>query len=226
MYYTVYQIENLVNGKTYVGMHQTKDLEDVYLGSGKVIRHAIAKHGRENFRKAILFVFDTPEAMRSKELEIVTEAFVARPDTYNLNTGGRGGWYSINSNSDAQRLKAKASNARQKELAATSPEFREARRLQGVARCEYWHRNGMARTDTFKGRHHTEESKTQMSASHRGKHDGVKNSQYGTVWVRSLTERVSKKVPATELPEYLSNGWVRGRKISTNSHTKRPVASL
>lgn len=34
--------------------------------------------------------------MRQKEAEIVTPAFIARKDTYNLTCGGKGGFYYIN----------------------------------------------------------------------------------------------------------------------------------
>ena len=40
-YYYIYQITNLVNNKIYVGVHKTKDLNDGYMGSGKVIISAI-----------------------------------------------------------------------------------------------------------------------------------------------------------------------------------------
>lgn len=34
-YYTIYKTTNLINGKIYIGKHQTKDPYDSYLGSGK-----------------------------------------------------------------------------------------------------------------------------------------------------------------------------------------------
>lgn len=91
MYYTIYQVTNLLNGKIYIGKHQTTDPYDSYYGSGKAIKAALKRHGRENFTKEVLFVFDTEEEMNAKERELITEEFVARSDTYNMGVGGEGG---------------------------------------------------------------------------------------------------------------------------------------
>jgi hypothetical protein len=91
MLYTIYQITNELNGKIYIGKHQTTNLNDRYYGSGKFIRSAMKKYGKENFTKEILFVFDTEEEMNTKEKELITEEFVSRKDTYNAGIGGEGG---------------------------------------------------------------------------------------------------------------------------------------
>ena len=81
----------------YIGKHQTKDLTDGYMGSGKQLKRAQVKHGIENFKKEILFQFDNEDEMNAKEAELVTEEFCLRKDVYNLCPGGRGGFGYINS---------------------------------------------------------------------------------------------------------------------------------
>lgn len=91
MLYTIYKVTNSLNGKIYIGKHQTVDPNDGYYGSGKAIKSAIQKHGKENFIKEVLYVFETEAEMNTKEKELITEEFVLREDTYNLGVGGEGG---------------------------------------------------------------------------------------------------------------------------------------
>ena len=91
MYYSLYKITNLVNGKIYIGVHRTENLDDGYMGSGASIKAAIKKHGRDNFNKEILQLFDNEEAMFEAEAFIVNSDFVTSSETYNLITGGLGG---------------------------------------------------------------------------------------------------------------------------------------
>ena len=88
-HYLVYQTTNLLNGKIYIGQHQTDNLNDGYIGSGVELNLDIKKFGKNNFKREILFDFDSFEEMDNKERELVNEDFVARSDTYNLCVGGR-----------------------------------------------------------------------------------------------------------------------------------------
>ncbi len=91
MLYTIYKVTNKLNGKIYIGKHQTANPNDGYYGSGKAIKAAIEKHGKENFIKEVLYIFETEIEMNFKEKELITEEFVSRSDTYNAGVGGEGG---------------------------------------------------------------------------------------------------------------------------------------
>lgn len=90
IYYIVYQTTNLLNGMIYIGIHQTENLNDNYLGSGSELRKAIKEHGKENFQREILFTFSDSKSMLLKEAELVTPEFCLREDTYNIAPGGGG----------------------------------------------------------------------------------------------------------------------------------------
>ena len=66
-HYLVYKTTCLLNGKIYIGQHQTYDINDDYLGSGRELKNDIQGFGRENFRREILFDFDTFDEMNDKE---------------------------------------------------------------------------------------------------------------------------------------------------------------
>ena len=89
-HYLVYQITNLVNDKIYIGIHSTDDVDDGYMGSGRLMKLAIKTYGIRNFKKEILFDFDNPEEMILKESELVDRKFIARKDVYNIILGGVG----------------------------------------------------------------------------------------------------------------------------------------
>lgn len=87
--FVVYKITNLLDGRVYVGVHKTYNVNDKYMGSSKHLKKDLKKLGRENFKKEILFVFDNKEDMLFKEAEIVNREWCHRPDTYNRVTGGK-----------------------------------------------------------------------------------------------------------------------------------------
>lgn len=106
MKYIVYKTTCLVNGKYYIGKHQTENPEvfDGYLGNSVWINRtdklknpqfpfhfAVKKYGVNNFKRETLFVFNTAEEAFDKEAEIVNEEFIKRDDNYNVVIGGKGG---------------------------------------------------------------------------------------------------------------------------------------
>ena len=90
VHYLIYRIDNLENGKHYIGQHSTQNPLDDYMGSGKLILKAIAKHGIEKFVKTIIFDFDNFDEMNEKEKELVplSACYPNDKTSYNLIEGG------------------------------------------------------------------------------------------------------------------------------------------
>jgi hypothetical protein len=214
MKYTIYKITNKIDGKIYIGKHQTKDLDDGYMGSGKILRRAQDKHGLENFVKEILYVYDTEDKMNAKEKELVTEEFCLREDTYNLCVGGLGGFSYINSNPDKfltkKRLDALWSNQkrteRRKELYQNDPVFKQKHYEITIAAGKKARENNPL--GTFYGKKHKEDSKRMIGEKNATAMIGKGNSQYGTMWITNGVE--NKKIKSVDI---IPEGWYKGRKI-------------
>lgn len=99
MHFIIYETTNLVNGKKYRGAHVTSSLDDGYIGSGKLLKKAIAKYGFDSFEHSILQECSSVEEMFKAEANYVSPEWVENPNTYNLKVGGEGGWDYINKNS-------------------------------------------------------------------------------------------------------------------------------
>jgi hypothetical protein len=138
MHYYLYETKNRVNGKIYVGVHKTDDLNDGYLGSGKILRQAVEKYGVESFTKTILEQFETFEDALKREQEIVTEEFLAREDVYNLKCGGLGGWDWIVKNDLHKNALGKVPWNKGKKLPPVPDDVRE--RTSRTMK-EYWESN-------------------------------------------------------------------------------------
>lgn len=211
MFYTIYKITNKINNKIYIGKHQTLDLDDDYMGSGKLIRAAIEKYGLDNFEKEILHVFDNEDDMNSKESELITDKFVMEDTNYNLCPGGQGGWGYIKNHERSKDWVVKGGKTTgnlNKKKYISDPAFKmtvlenfsKGREYADVARRKKFP-NG-----TFFGKTHSEETKIMMSQKAKLR-TGSKNSQYGTMWITNGSE--NKKIKKTEpIPE----GYWKGRK--------------
>lgn len=202
MYYTIYRITNKINSKIYIGKHQTENLDDGYMGSGKHLKRAITKHGIENFTKEIIFIFDNETEMNAKEREVVTEEFCNRPDTYNICEGGKGGFGYINSSGMNNR----------KDWSIVGPLISEG--LTGLKRpgngknFQAYHDSGKAKYDTFTGRSHTTDAKLKIGEKNKML-VGERNGSFGTMWITNGRE--NQKLKKTDA---IPDGWLKGRTCS------------
>ena len=209
MFYTIYKITNKLNGKYYIGKHQTKNLDDGYMGSGKLIVAAIKKHGIDNFKKEILFIFDNELDMNNKEKEFV----VINEMTYNLCTGGQGGFSYINKNINLTERNRKISASRD----YNDPVFRK-NHLDAITKSipfrkkpTYTEESRLRMTNSFSGKTHTQESKRKIGEKNKIL-IGERNSQYGTCWVTDGYQ--SKKIKNEELDFFINLGYYKGRIIN------------
>ena len=210
MFYTIYKITNLLNDKIYIGKHQTDNLNDGYMGSGKYLKHSIKKYGIENFKKEIIFVFDNENDMNAKEAEIVTEDFCANNNTYNICVGGKGGFSYVNKNSlNVKQFKVnKELHKKASRKGAESTNYRLATDSEFYLK---W-RSAVKNSNSvgFTGKVHTDETKIKMSLTHKNNGSGVgsKNSQYGTMWITNghVNKKIKKDI------DIIPDGWYKGRK--------------
>jgi hypothetical protein len=214
MYYLIYKITNLINGKIYVGAHKTTNLNDDYLGSGKYLLAAQKKYGLQNFKKEILHIFDNPSDMYEKEKEIVNEEFISLDSNYNIRLGGYGGWDFINSDEEKRKLKnQKARKITNKKIlekygvenSSQIPTVKEKLSISMKNRIENGF-NPVQFLPSFKGKNHSDKAKLKISEKNSIKQSGEKNSQYGTYWITDGIN--SKKIKNNE---QIPNGWKKGR---------------
>lgn len=84
----IYKITNKINGKWYIGKHNGTDPN--YFGSGKLLKQAVEKYGKDNFDRIILEEVVGDINAREQHWIEQTNA-VSDPMSYNLAKGGEGG---------------------------------------------------------------------------------------------------------------------------------------
>lgn len=209
MFYTIYKITNKINDKFYVGMHKTHNLNDGYMGSGKLIKRAIKKYGGENFAKEILHIFDNEEDMKNKEKELVVLSEIS----YNLCEGGKGGFGYINSNEelvvkrDAKENKKKGYLANKNNM--TKPKNINPENISKGLRKRYEEQGFISH---WTGKKHSTETISKMKAKAAGRNYKESNPNYGKVWVTNGND--NRIIPQEKLEEYFVLGYTKGRKLN------------
>lgn len=172
MYY-IYRITNLVNGKTYIGQHKYKKLNDDYLGSGVLILKAIKKYGKENFVKEILYsniqYKETADDM--ERFTIAKERKLGKAE-YNIANGGYGsaGFH----HTEEWKKKLSELNSGEKNRFYGKHHSEEARKRmsnshKGVPLSEKHKKSLRGKTAWNKGVAMSDEAKKKSSKSHKGK---------------------------------------------------------
>lgn len=91
MYGYIYLTTNQVTNKMYIGQHKSEIFDHSYLGSGKLLRKAIAKYGRENFTCILLKECFSKAELNQSEIEYISKYKADTSDSYyNIAKGGDG----------------------------------------------------------------------------------------------------------------------------------------
>jgi len=152
-FHFVYQTKNLINGKTYVGVHSTNNINDGYIGNGIKTQNdtkysktafsaAVSKYGISNFKREILAFYDSFDDAYKEEEFIVCQSWVERSDNYNTSLGGR---FAVMSSAGKERV---------------SKRMRENNPMKNK---ETAMRVGRTVSKKLKGRKFSDESKQKMS---------------------------------------------------------------
>lgn len=203
MYYIIYKTTNLINGKFYIGKHQTKDLNDGYMGSGRLINRAIKKYGLDQFKTEIIEMCPTEAHMNlAEKIYVVIDPEVS----YNLCRGGKGGFGYINDNklnggivSDKSRSNLLEGDGRRfQRWKLDNPE-------EYIQKCEKITATNWIKypNGTFGGRKHSEKTKLIMAEKARLRKS---NSQTGTMWITNGCSNAKIKIK-----DSVPDGWYRGR---------------
>lgn len=205
--YCIYRITNKINGKTYIGQHKYTDLNDDYMGSGKILKQSIKKYGIENFEKEILYsriqYKETADDM--EKFAIAKERVIGKAE-YNIADGGQGG----NLGEEVNKKISEAMKGKKK-----PPISEETRKKMSVANS---------------GRHHTEETKRKISAGNKGKHRTEEQKRHHSevtkgkpAWNKGksgyLSEESRKKMSEAKKGK---TTWNKGKRLSEK--TKRKIS--
>ena len=192
----IYLTTNNINGMKYIGKHYG-ELDDSYLGSGTLLKRSLAKYGKENFSKSILYISkDDIENSEKEKYFIALFNAVSNPLFYNIHEGGSGGNTTAGyTEEEKQSLKRKLSEINR---GKNNGMYGKTHSDQTKQFLSYWAQferdNSIYQTEEFRkkmsqatrgsnngmyGKKHSEESKQKMSINSKGKTAGEKNGMYG-----------------------------------------------
>lgn len=220
-FHYIYRITNKLNGKFYIGMHSTDDLEDGYFGSGKYLWYSINKYGKEVHEMEILEHYFSREDLAAREKELVNKELLQNEMCVNIRLGGDGGggWDHVNADSEFLSNQVKLMNSVRAEKMKDSAFYEKFCNVCRDAQSRNEVRNKITAGRTSSGKSYNqckigskqaEETKKKIGAINSQLQLGSRNSQFGTCWI--CYDGEAKKIKKEELQHWLKLGWRKGRK--------------
>ena len=169
----VYVIVNKINLKLYFGSHSWKGtgVDKNYYGSGKIIKQAVNKYGKDNFIVYPIKFYDSVEECRRAEEELLTKYNIANNIyCYNLKNSAIG---SEKGCKLSEEHKQKISQAITGEKHPNYGKHHTEETRKKISQALKGENNPMygrtGENNPMYGKHHTEESRKKMSKAQKGK---------------------------------------------------------
>ena len=153
------------------------------------------KHGKQKHTKEILEFFESRQLSKDREKQILTEEFRHDPRCMNIAPGG-------GFNNEHHQRKCSSAGGRVTGRALG----KKFGKINGPRNILIAKSKGTMKVPDWTDRKHSDNTKIKMSLAQQGKHDGNKNSQFGTKWITNgiVSKKLSKE-------ESVPDGWVLGR---------------
>lgn len=182
MYGYIYKTTCLENNLIYVGQKKSsKYLGQRYLGSGKILKQAIKKYGREKFKVELLEECNTFEELNQREIYWIEKFKSTEKEIgYNITTGGQG-------------------------TPGVDPGYHQG--MKGKHQSEYQKQRARESIDKVKKTLNTPEIKLKLSNSAKKR---TKNRITNGGYIGINKDNKSIMVPKDELEKYLNDGYSLG----------------
>ena len=223
MYGYIYKTTNLIDGKIYIGQKKSpKFLGKRYLGSGKILKQAVSKYGKDNFKVELIEEIDCLEKMDEREIYWIAQYNATNREIgYNRSEGGNVNRTMVGENNPfygkhhSEETRKKISELTRSRMSGkhlnkeTKQKIRE-RELGKIVSDETRQklRDNAKNNPNYgmRGKHVSEETKKKLSEAKKGKPSHAKGS------VHITNDIEDKMIHLEELDYYLSQGWRLGRK--------------
>lgn len=183
----IYITTNMVNGKRYIGQRKFNKGWKYYLGSGRALKMAISKYGKENFVRDIVDIAYSNKELNKLEYEWINNYNAVRNSNYyNLALGGGGGSMCGKHHSKETIEKIRKANIGKEVSKETREKLSEKQK---------------GKPSPNKGKHLTEAQKEHLRQINIGKFKGEKHGAYGKQRSEETKEKIRKTLKGRKLSE-------------------------
>lgn len=209
MYGYIYKTTNLINGKIYIGQKMSNIfLKEEYLGSGKYLRNAINKYGKENFEVELIEWCETFEKINEREKYWI-QYFnsLDKEIGYNISVGGDGGdtWKGLSEDDKyirKEKLKESMPNQKGWKIMNNGITVKKVppQNIYNYIN-EGWVFGYLNKRKSFSENH-----KKSISEKHKGRMYINKDGK-------------EKQIYPHQLDEFIADGWIKGRDLNSMEKT-------